>query len=475
MTTTSATSSIISALGAGSGIDMASLAKDLATAQFATRIDQLSAKSEALQSKVSTASALKSQISQLASALGERVRTGDLAPAPSISNGLVASVARSGASKPAGTYSLEVTALASSQTLAGPAYTSSASTVGSGTLTLRFGSVSSGSFTADAARDAVDIAIPAGATLAQVANAINLANTGVSAYVANGADGARLVLKGAEGQANGFVLEASETAGDEGLAALAWEPVGGDASRLLATSRNAQFSVDGVAMTSASNKVGEVAPGVAITLTGTNAGNPARIQFSDATAAITDVMQDLTSAFNEIITALNEATDPKTGDLARDDGARNLRRQLASLGSMVIMPNAAEGAPKTLAELGLATSRDGTLTFNAATLEAALARNPEGVSAMFTNGLYGVYSTVDKIARNASTAGNPGSLAGSVTRYNSQLLKITDENTKIAEKQEALRARLTSQFAAADTKINASKSTLSFLQAQVAMWTKSDN
>lgn len=276
---TSATSSIISALGAGSGVDMAALAGDLAQAQFATRIEQLSARSDALESKVSAASTLKNQILQLASALGERVRTGDLAPTPTISNAAVATVSRSTASKPAGNYTLEVMSLASAQTLSGPAYAASTSTVGSGTLTLRFGAVSTGSFSADAGRDPVEIVIPSGATLADVASSINSAKTGVTAYIANGTDGAHLVLKGAEGEINGFVLEATETPGDGGLAALAWEPVSGDADQLLSQSADAQFEIDGIAMSSATNKVGEVAPGISLVLTGTNVGNPAQIEF----------------------------------------------------------------------------------------------------------------------------------------------------------------------------------------------------
>lgn len=473
--TTATTSSIATALGAGSGIDMAALATNLAKVQFENRINQLAAKSEALTSKISAASTLKSQMTQLASALGERVRTGDLAPVPSINNSAVASVTRSATSRPVGNYTLEVTSLAAAQALSGPAYASSASTVGSGTLTLRFGTTSSGAFTADPAKAAVDIAIPSGATLAQTASAINAANAGVTAYVANSADGARLVLKGPEGGANSFVIEATETVGEEGLAALAWEPSTGDSSRLLATAKNAEFKVDGVAMSSATNNAGVVAPGLSVTLTGTNAGNPARITFNDATSAISSVMSDLVTALNEIVSSLNTATDPQTGELARDDGARNLRRQISALGSTVIMPNAANGAPATLAELGLSTARDGTFSVDTATLQKALQRDPEGVAAMFTNGLYGVYSTVDKISRAASTAGNPGSLAGSVNKYTSQKTKITEENTKVATMQEALRARLASQLGAADTRINSSKSTLSFLQAQVALWNKSDS
>ncbi len=470
----SSTTSIVSALGAGSGIDMAALARNLADAQYQTRLDQLGLRSEVLDAKISAASTLKNQVLQLSSALGERVRNGDLAPSPVISAPSIASVSRSGSAAPAGNYMLEVLELASAQTLVGPAIPDAGDSVGSGTLTLRFGEVAPGSFTPDPARDAIAIDIPSGATLSDIAAAINSSGADVSAYVANSVNGAQLVIKGAEGAANGFVIEATEVPGEEGLAALAWEPIGGDAARLLGQSGDARFKLDGIEMISATNKAGEVAPGISLTLSATNIGNPARIGFSDPADAISSVMSDLTSALNEIVAALSAAMDPQTGELARDDGARALRRSLSSLGSTVIMPNAADGAPATLAELGLAIGRDGTFSFSDATLKAALARDPEAVAAMFTNGLYGVYSTIDKISRNAATAGNPGSLAGSVSRYTSQQARISEENAKIAEKQEVLRARLTKQFVAADTRIGISQSTLSFLEAQIALWNKSD-
>lgn len=470
--TSSATQSLVTALGGGSGIDMAALASNLAQAQFAARIDRLAAQKETLDKRISTASSLKSQLSQLASALGDRVRTGDLVAQPLIANGAVAQVTRSTAAKPAGTYSLEVSKLATSQTLTGPPYAASTSPAGAGTLTLRFGSTTSSGFTEDTAHPSVNITIPTGATLATVAGAINAAKTGVSAYVIQGASGAQLVLKGAEGTANGFVLEATETVGEEGLAALAWMPPGGDPARLLATSGDAEFSVDGVAMTSPKNAITDVAPGLSVTLTSTNIGSPTKISFSDPTANLTSVMNDLVSAFNEILSTLNTATDPKSGELARDDGARNLKRQFTGLSTAVIMPLATNGAPTTLGDLGLSLQRDGTFRLDGARLTATIARDPEGAAAMFTNGLYGVFATVDKISRNTSLSSNPGSLGGSISKYTTQQTKNAAENTKIAEQQEALRARLASQFSVADSRIGASKSTLSFLQAQVAMWTK---
>lgn len=463
--------SILKTLGGSNSVNLTSLAGDLAAAQFQPRIDRLAATNEALDAKISIASTIKSQITQLAAALGERVRAGDLAPTPKIANATVAQVARA-PSRPAGSYSLEVFTLASAQTLTGPPLAAPTTVVGGGTLTLRFGAISGSAFTADAGRADVPITIPADATLQQVADAINTAGAGVSAYVAKAADGARLVIKGAEGANNGFVIEA---AGDPGLGALAWEPAGGAPERLLTTAVDAEFAIDGVAMRSPTNRAGEVAPGLSLTLTGTNAGAPTAITFNDATTAVSATMQDLVGALNEIVAALNQATDPKSGELARDDGARALRRQLAGLGSAVVMPNASAGAPATLAELGLSIDRTGVFSVNMATLQKALTDNPEGVSAMFTNGLNGVYATIDRIARNASAVGTPGSLASSVNRYTAQKTQIGKESLKVLEMQEAMKARLTKQFAAADAQVAASKSTLSFLQAQIDAWNRKND
>ncbi len=470
-TSSTATQSLVTALGGGSGIDMTALANNLAVAQFAGKTDRLAAKSETLQKQISTASSLKSGLLTLASSLGERVRAGDLSPQPQVANSAVASGTLTGTARPTGTYSLEVDRLATGQTLASGAFAASTSTVGAGTLTLRFGTVGGGSFAEDAAHAAVDITIPAGATLADAAKAINASGSGVTAYVANTTEGAKLVLKGPEGAANGFILEA----GDPSLSALAWEPASGDAARLLAGAGNAEFKIDGLAMTSKTNKVVEAVPGVTLTLTATNAGAPTRLGFADPSAAISSTMQDLVAVLNEIASALVTATNPMTGELARDSGALALKRTFSGLGTVVVMPNAPVGTPRTLSDLGLSIQRDGTFTLDAKRLEDTLKANPDAAAAMFTNGLYGVYATIDGIARKATTATDPGSLGGSIARYGKQQISVAQDQEKIADKQEALRAQLTVRFAAADTRIGVSKSTLTFLQNQIAAWNKSND
>ena len=469
------TSSIINSLGGGSGIDMAGLARNLSTAQFQARSSRLTVRSETLDRQISTASSLKSKVLLLASSLGDRVRAGDLSPKPNVANASVASASTLSGASPSGTYSLEVTSLAAGQTLTSPSFAASSTLVGAGTLTLRFGNMDGGTFSADAARASIDVDIPSGSTLAEAAAAINAKGAGVTAYVADTATGARLMLKGSDGAANGFIVEATEAPGEPGLTQLAWEPVSGDTNRLLKTSANAAFKVDGLDYVSTTNMADQAIPGVSLRLLATNVGAPTQISFSDPTSSITSAMQDLTAALNEIAADLKSATDPKSGDLARDNGAQALRRAFGSLAGTVILPDAAEGEPQTLADLGLATERDGSFRLDMTRLTATLSSNAKGAAAFFTPGLFGVFATVDKLSRGANSVGNPGSIAGSINRYGNQKTKVTEDLSKLTEAQEKLRVQLVSRFAATDSRVGASRATLSFIQNQIDVWSANRN
>ncbi|MGF7155174.1 flagellar filament capping protein FliD [Novosphingobium gossypii] len=465
-TSATTTTSIVTALGGGSGVDMTALANNLANAQFASRNERLAARSDKLDAQISAASNIKSLMLGLDTSLGALVRSGSLARTPSIANAAVATATLSGSSQPSGSFSLEVTQLAARQQLASAPFAATTSPVGSGTLTLKFGTVTGGAFAHDTAHAAVGIAIPQGATLADVATAINGADAGVSAYVTTTVNGAQLVLKGAEGAANGFVLET----GDASLSALAWSP-GSANGTLMNTATDAAFKVDGLPMTATSNTVTDAIPGVKLQLAATNVGAPTTVGFSDPSSAIASSMQDFVDALNEVVTALNSATS-LGGDLANDAGARALKRSLSGLGGTTIMPGAT-GAARTLADLGLKLQRDGTFTLDTDRLSATQAADPKGVAAMFTNGVNGVFATVDKIYRATTTTSDAYSLGSSIAGYTKKKTGLTTEKTDLAEQQEKLRARLVAQYTASETRIGASKSTLAMLTNQIAQWNKS--
>jgi len=452
---------------------MAALATSLAAAQFAAKIERNTSRTEAVERQISATAALKSSILQLASSIGDRVRSGDLSSQPLISNGTVAAVSR-GTGTGRGSYSLEVTQLAAGQVLSSTAFAAATAPSGSGTLTFRFGTIAGSTFTEDTAHPPATVTIPSGSTLADVASAVNAAAMGISAYVATDSGGTHLMLKGQDGSVHGFVIEATETAGEEGLAALAWSPATAPA-QLLNAARDATFKLDGLAMTSATNAIADLVPGLNVTLTGTNVGSPTTIRFSDPGTAVSGFMNDLVAALNELVTELNNQTDPTTGDLTRDGGVRSLRRSLSQLGSNIVMPGAASGEPTMMADLGLATNRDGTFRLDAARLSATLKASPDGVAAMFTTGLFGVYGTFDKLARRLTAASDLGTLSGSLTRMSRQKQDLSEEAAKLAEAQERARARLTAQFAGVDSRVAASRSTLSFLQNQIDAWNSGNN
>jgi flagellar hook-associated protein 2 len=466
-------SSIIAALGAGSGIDFGSLANDISEASFAAQRGTLEARRTTLEARISAAAQLRSSVTSLASALGDRIRNGDLAPRAALGNPAVAQVSVPTGLSPRGNFSLEVTQLAQPQTLVSKSYASRDALVGEGTLTIRFGTVAGAGFTADGARDALAIDVTPDDTLGTIASKINQAGGGaISAYVAQGSGGAQLVLKGAEGAASGFVLETASAnplplggAGD--LSFLAWQPAT-DAGELRTTARDAVFLLDTVEITSPTNRVTGLPGGFTLNLSATNIGAPTSLSFASNTAAISAVMNDFVAALNDIVAQVNELAAPVGGQLGNDPGARELRRDLAQLASQVVMPGAAAGAPRTLGDLGLALNRDGTFRLDNARLNQALETNAEAVAAMFTVGPSGVFATMDRFARDNSLISDPGSLGGSLRRFETQLASSDARLEAIAQQQEALRERLTLQFVASERRVAASQSTLSFLRAQFA-------
>ncbi|MEM8726971.1 MAG: flagellar filament capping protein FliD, partial [Pseudomonadota bacterium] len=300
----------------------------------------------------------------------------------------------------------------------------------------------------------------------------------LDAYVAQGTNGVQLVIKGQEGAANGFVLEGESdalipTASPGDLSYLSWNPAS-DTGELRQASQDAIFSLDTVEMRSSSNTVTGLPENMTLALTGTNIGQPTTISFANDTTAITDVMTDFVAALNDLATLLNDNAAAQGGTLGNDAGARELKRDLGRLTSEIVMPGAADGEPSTLSDLGLSLNRDGTFRLDTARLEETLSANPEATAAMFTTGAFGVFATIDNLARDNTTTTDPGSLGGSVARYESQVERNDDRLSDIAEQQERLRERLQRDFIRAETIISSSQSTLSFLEQQIDIWNNSN-
>lgn len=463
-------SSIISALGAGSGINFSQLATEISEATYSFQRENLQLRNETLQAQISAASILRSSLTGLSSALGDRIRNGDIAPRGSVGNSSVASVSAPAGTAPSGTYSLEVSQLADSQTLVSPVFSGAQELVGEGTLAIRFGAIEGATFAEDTEQAALNITVEATDTLSDLAAKINAqSGDALEAYVANGTDGAQLVIKGRDGASNGFVLEPTSSAllptnspGD--LTYLAWSPAT-DTGQLRSTAQDAILQLDTVEIRSQSNAVTGLPEGIALRLTGTNVGAPTDISFTQDTSAITSVMNDLSAALNDIV-ALLQGGGEGENLLQTDQGARELRRDLSALTNRAIDPTAADDAPNTLADLGLSLNRDGTFRVDSERLARTLEDSPQEAASLFTTGLFGVFATIDDLARENTSLSDPGSLGGSITRFEGLIERNDVRLERVGEQQEALRNQLNRRFAGVQNQISASQSTLQFIRQQ---------
>lgn len=472
-----AVESITKTLGGGSGIDTTALVQQLVDAQFENRNAALKKREETLTAQISAAATHKSNITSFASALSSLSRGGSLATQPTSSNTGIVNVSRlSGANLTSLNARIEVRQLAAAQTAHAAPVADKAAPVGQGTLTLAFGTatVANGAMTgfAAGAGTPVDIAIgPANSSLEGIAAAINAANAGVTASVLTDADGSRLVVKGATGADRAFTLTATETPGQEGLAALNIG-VGASGTTIGSAATDALVAIDGVQLKRDSNTISDLIPGVKLDLMSAQPGTIVSIGKTLPTSSLTQAVQDFIATYNELYTALRTDLDPVTGSLRTDLAARELKRQLQQLTLAPI----AGGALTNLAEIGVKTNRDGTLMLDNALLTKALVNHPEAVEAMFAepngsattaNGLSAALNAISSAAA-STTRGLGASEAG----YTKAKADLDEDKAEVLAKTEQVRTRMTRQFASMDAKVAAYKSTMSFLEGQIDAWNK---
>lgn len=469
--------SIVNTLGAGSGIDLTSLVNQLVDAQFSAKTRSISRESSTLSAQISGIASVKSSITDFAAGLKSLATGGLLSTTPTTSNAaIVKASALPGATLSGLSAAIEVRQLAQAQSVATAAVASRTAPIGTGTLTLTFGSgsVPGGSFVAGSAAP-IDIAIVDGASsLDSIAAAINTANAGVTASIITDSSGARLALKSQTGANQAFTLTATEDAGAPGLAALAITQASTNA--LFGTvAQDAIVAVDGIPLNRSSNSISDLVDGVKLDLVSAAPGTNVSLGTNVPTEQLKTSINDLVAAFNDLQRLVKQQTDATTGALFNDSATRQLQQSLRRFSLTELATPTATGAPSTLAEIGVSTNRDGTLSVNATQLTAALTNFPEAVEALFFNGTGatggGIAAAFQAIADQATDA--TIGLGASESRYTKRQASLDEALEKANADKEVVRTRLTRQFAGADARVSAYKSTQSFLTQQFAPKTNS--
>jgi flagellar hook-associated protein 2 len=464
--------SIAKTLGAGSGIDVTALVSSLVENQFTVKNGALTKRAETLTAQLSAVAQLKSGITGFSTALASLVKGGTLVTQPTSSNTNIVKVATLPGAKLAGlNTTLEVRRLASAQVSHTITPLPASVPVGTGTIQLAIGSYDSGGTFVPGAAAIPPITIGAGEdTLSAIAAKINAAAAGVSASIVTDIDGERLVLKGASGAAAAFTLGVTEDSASPGLARIA-VGAGATGTTSASSATDALVAVDGVEVRRATNAIADLVSGVRLDLQAAAVGTRVTLGSAPQSESLRQAVNDVVATYNELYAILKTQTDPVSGALRGDPAAREMMRSLGRL-SLVDLTGTTDGSPRTLAELGVATARDGTLSVNTSRLTEVLIRFPSAVERMFTDGrgasgagLSGALSAISTAVTSRTTG-----LGASEGRYTKARSAITGDQTKATAAAETMRKRLTQQYASMDARVSAYKATQAFLTQQVDAW-----
>ena len=456
-TTNSAPVSVASSSSAGAAggsvINVSSLVSQLVAATQAPQEALIANQTTAVTANISALGTLKSDLATFQSSLTSLSTPGAFNAETASSSDKTVFTTTATANAVGGTYAVTVSNLASAQQLLSTGFSGgSTATVGTGTLTLSLGGTSF-----NVAIDSTDD------TVAGIAAAINSAadNSGISATVITGTDGAHLALSSTlTGAAN--TISVAETGGT-GLSALTYGTGNTANYTQSAKALDASFSVAGVPYTSSSNTVTSAISGVTLNLVGTTptGSTGATLTVANDTTTVASNVQAFVAAYNTLETSLASlgSYDSSTGTAgpmmgsAVLSGIQNQIKQ--SLYSLVGTSNY-----NSLASIGITTQSDGTLAVNSATLQTALSTNFAAVSQLFSSA-NGIASQLNSQITTSLATGN------TIDSYSKTLISqqnaLTTQSTKLSAQMSALSASLTQQYSALNSLLSSLQSTSSAL------------
>ena len=446
---------MITALGAGSGIDVKALAESLVEAERAPRkerIDERITKSEA---KISGYAAVNYALSTLKTAFQKLNDASDFS-AVSVNNSQTSVFSATADSlATAGRYSVEVTQLASAQTTtSNTTYAAIDTELNSGTAFTLNLSINS----ATATEIEVDTATPTG-----IVDAINDADLGVTAeLIQTDDDEYTIVLTGAQGSDQSFTLNSEDADGDAVTNVVF--------GTRLQTAADAIVEINGLEITRSTNTITDVIDGVTFELYDTNTNSPATLSLLQNTSSIKGSIQNLVVAYNDFNDTMTILLDRQSeveqygGALAGDSLAASIRTRIRAL---ITDDSTTPGTDIEAArDVGISFDRDGKMTLDETTLDEALSDSLADVVTMFTA------DSDDKSLYSSADAGLAGDLVREIDemlRYSGLLREQTDNITtkmdaykadleKLEERMQKLLTMYTQQFSVMESVVGSTNS-----------------
>jgi flagellar hook-associated protein 2 len=329
-------------------------------------------------------------------------------------------------------------------------------------------------FTSPSAADTVTIdgqqvSLAAGASAQDFVNAVNT-NSNLDVWATATSSGTVVLSDRATGQQTGSYIQVSDTQGSLT-----------EQTSLAQAGQNAQYTINGVAGTSASNTVTSAIPGVTLSLNGltTTSGTitvdvaaPASNSQSIQTA-VQQFIKDYNAAITQIQTQLAQkpsSTDPTQGTLYGDPELNDL---LSHMRTAMYTPGS--GLPtgmSSMLDIGVSTGTSngmgpsqstlaGDLTLNVSTLTAALQSNASGVKQVLSSWATSFSSLVN------AEAGPGGTISTRMQDDDTQVSNLATQISNLNVANAAKEKALVQQFSAMEAALSQSQSTSIWLTSQI--------
>ena len=456
---------IKTSLGAGSGVDVSSLAQNLVDAEKMPKANSINSKIAKNEARISGYSAVSFVVNEVQTALTALKDQTSFSSVTAVSSNPSAFTVTAGAAAATGSHEVEVLQIAKAQRrVSNGIALPNTSLNGGKALTLNF-TVAGVAKTPITLADGKD-------TPQDVVNAINAAATGVKAQLINTGDGTntpyQIVLTGPTGSAGTFTMSTNYGAGSStpGLGFNAGNTANQNAS-------DAILKVDGISVTRSTNSINDVVDGLTFDLKTTSAS--AQVNLTRDTSGLKAKFDALVTAYNDANTMFGVVTDPKStvdtygATLVGDSTVRSVRQQMRSI---FVGDSSTPGTSiSALWQMGVKLDEKGVMSLDATKFDSALQNNFSDVVTAFTGNHNGLSSFS---TQNAGFAGDgvrklskllsaTGPMLSQSTNAETQNTKFKDDLTMLDTRMTALLARYTKQFAAMDSlvgNVNSQKTSL---------------
>jgi len=251
---------------------------------------------------------------------------------------------------------------------------------------------------------------------------------------------------------------------------------------------NAQLTVDGVPISSATNTVTGAIPGVTLNVLGGSLGAAITLTVaSDAAQVSTAVNQfvtDYNSALNLVNTQFTDTTSTNSsgttttaqGVLASDPTVVSLQSALEQAMNYVYTPTSGTTKVSSLSDLGITVGDDGTLSVDSETLDSALANNPTDVQNFFEGSALNGFANTFYNTLNTFTSAADGAFKVDLSSISTTSAGLTSEinnfETNYITPQKTL---LTADFSKAEIALQSLPEEMQQLNAELGFNNNSSN